>query len=333
LTYDPGEMSIEDLVDDTEIVVTMTKAQYIKAVDASAFRTQGRGGRGVSGAKLKEDDVVTHVLHTSAHSYLLFFSDQGKVYRLRGHELPMRERTAKGLPIVNLLNLAAGEKIQAIIDTRDYETNRFLLFVTQLGQIKKTLLSEYDKSRREGFIAISLRDGDHLVDVLQCNGTEDILLVSRQGMGIRFTNDDEQVRPMGRDTAGVRGMKLREGDEVVAASIASDDSVLLMVTQAGFGKRTKLSEFSAQGRGGQGVKAIKLVARRGLVQGAYLISSREDEVMLVSSGGVVIRMSVDDIGHAPLSREAMGVKIMSLDDGQTVASVALIRANAQADED
>jgi DNA gyrase subunit A len=332
ITYDPGEMSIEDLVDDLEIVVTMTKAQYIKSVDATAFKTQGRGGRGVAGAKLKEDDVVTHVLHTSAHAYLLFFSDQGKVYRLRGHELPMRDRTARGLPIVNLLNLAAGEKIQSVIDTRDYETHRFLLFVTQQGQIKKTLLSEYDKSRREGFIAISLKDDDKLVEVLQCNGTEDILMVSRQGMGIRFTNDDEQVRPMGRGTAGVRGMKLKVGDEVVAAAIASDENVLLLVTQAGFGKRTKLNEFSPQGRGGQGVRAIKLVAKRGLVQGAYLISSPDDEVMLVSSGGVVIRMGIDKIGHAPLSREAMGVKIMALDEGQSVASVALIQANAQTEE-
>lgn len=324
VTHDIGEMSVEDLVDDKDLVITMTKAGYIKAIDAKAFRTQGRGGRGVSGAKLKDEDLVSHVLHTTAHAYLLLFSNTGKVYRLRGHEIPERDRTAKGMPVVNLLPLGPDEHIQAIIDTRDYDTNRYLLFVTKQGQVKKTLLSEYDKSRREGFIAISLRTGDELVTVLQCNGTEDMLLISKHGMGIRFTNDDEQVRPMGRDAAGVRGMKLRIGDEVVAADIAADNSVILIITEAGFGKRTKMGEFSPQGRGGQGVKAIRLVAKRGFVRAAYKVDDPDTEVMAISSGGVVIKMSVRDIGHAPLGRDAMGVKIMSLDDGQVVASVALI---------
>jgi DNA gyrase subunit A len=326
ITFDPGDMSIEDLVDDKDLVLTMTRAGYIKTVDASVFRTQGRGGRGVAAAKLKDEDVVAHVLHTTAHAYLLFFSNTGKVYRLRGHEIPERDRTAKGIPIVNLLNLGPEEKIQQIVDTRDYETNRYLFFATKLGQVKKTLMSEYDKSRREGFIAISLRDGDELVSVLQTNGTEDVLLVSRHGMGIRFTNDDEQVRPMGRDTAGVRGMKLRIGDEVVAADIAHDDAVILIITAAGFGKRTKLNEFSAQGRGGQGVRAIRLVAKRGFVQAAFMVSSIDDEVLAISTGGVVIKMTIREIGHAPLGRDAMGVKIMNLDDGDSVASVALIAA-------
>jgi DNA gyrase subunit A len=324
ITFDPGEMSIEDLVDDKELVLTMTRAGYIKSVEATAFRTQGRGGRGVKGGTLKDEDVVAHVLHTSAHAYLLFFSNTGKVYRLRGHEIPERDRTAKGIPVVNLINLAPDERIQAVIDTRDYETNKYLFFATKQGQVKKTLMSEYDKSRREGFIAISLREGDELVEVMQTNGTEDILMVSRHGMGIRFTNDDEQVRPMGRGTAGVRGMKMRSGDEVVAAAIAGDDAVILIITEAGFGKRTKLSEFSPQGRGGQGVRAIRLVAKRGVVRGAFMVASHDDEVMLISSAGVVIRMPISDIGHAPLGRDAMGVKIMNLDDGDQVASVAVI---------
>ena len=315
-------MNVEDLLDDKDLLVIMTRAGYIKSVDADAFRTQGRGGRGVAGGKLKEEDLVMRILHTSAHAYLLFFSNRGRVYRLRAHEIPERDRTAKGIPIVNLLPLAPDEHIQAIIDTRDYETNRYLFFATRLGQVKKTLFSEYDKSRREGFIAINLREGDELVQVIQTNGTEDVLLVSRKGMGIRFTNDDEQVRPMGRDAAGVRGMKLRAGDEVVACDVANDDAVVLIVTDAGFGKRTKISEFNAQGRGGQGVKAIKLASTRGTVQAAFMVESPDDEVMLISSSGVTIRLVIGSIGHAPLGRDAMGVKIMSLDDGQTVASVA-----------
>jgi DNA gyrase subunit A len=300
----------------------------VKSVDATAFRSQGRGGRGVAGARLKEEDLVAHVLHTTAHAYLLFFSNTGKVYRLRGHEIPERERTAKGIPIQNLLPLAPNERIQAIIDTRDYETNKYLLFVTRDGQVKKTLMSEYDKSRREGFIAINLRPGDELVRVLLCNGTEDVLLISKQGMGIRFINDDDQVRPIGRDAAGVRGMRLRIGDEVVAADIANDESVILIVTEAGFGKRTKISEFSAQGRGGQGVRAIRLVAKRGVVRGAFMVTSNDDELIAMSDGGVVIRMPVREIGHAPLGRDAMGVKIMNLDEGHSVASVALITSAA-----
>ena len=220
ITFDPGDMNVEDLIDDKDLLVIMTRAGYIKSVEADAFRTQGRGGRGVAGGKLKEEDLVKTILHTSAHAYLLFFSNKGRVYRLRAHEIPERDRTAKGIPIVNLLPLTPDEHIQAIIDTRDYETNRYLFFATKHGQVKKTLMSEYDKSRREGFIAINLREGDELVQVIQTNGTEDVLLVSRKGMGIRFTNDDEQVRPMGRDAAGVRGMKLKAGDEVVACDIA-----------------------------------------------------------------------------------------------------------------
>jgi DNA gyrase subunit A len=298
-------------------------------MDAGAFRTQGRGGRGVKGGTLREEDLVTHVLHTTAHAYLLFFSNTGRVYRLRAHEIPERDRAARGMPIANLLSLGPEERIQAIIDTRDYETARYLLFVTKQGQVKKTLMSEYDKSRREGFIAINLREGDELVDVLQTHGTEDVILASRKGMAIRFSNDDEQVRPMGRDAAGVRGMRLREGDEVVGADIANDAQVLLSITENGWGKRTKVSEFPAQGRGGLGVKAIKLVSTRGDVVAAYVVDRDDVEVVLVSSGGVVIRVRVGDIGHAPLGRDAMGVRVMTLDGEHRVASVAPILATPE----
>ena len=317
-----GEMSIEDLTEDKELVIVMTEAQYVKAVPASSFKTQGRGGRGVSGAKLKTDDIVRHVIFTTAHAYLLFFSNRGKVYRLRALEVPERERTAKGIPIVNLLPLQAGETIQAIIDTRDFAGERYLFFATRQGTVKKTAFNEYDSSRRDGLIAINLRDKDELVRVIETTGGDDIFIVSRKGMTIRF-NEDE-VRPMGRAAAGVRGMKLKPGDEVVSVDVARDDVSMLMVTEAGYGKRTEPDKFNVQGRGGQGVIGIRLTGKKGHVVAAFMVGP-EDEIVAVSSGGVTIRMAVGDISSQ--GRDATGVRVMSLDDGQTVASVAPILAS------
>jgi DNA gyrase subunit A len=319
IILDPGDLGAEDLIEDEELVFTMTKAGYVKTVPVGAFRTQGRGGRGIQGARLKEEDIVSHVVHTTAHAYLLFFSNRGRLYRLKGHEVPMKERTARGTAIVNLLPLAPNERIQAIVETRDYDTGRFLIFATRLGQVKKTLLSEYDKSRREGFIAINLRDDDELVRVVQTNSGEDLFMVSRNGMTIRFSEDE--VRPMGRDAAGVRGMRLRAGDEVVSLDVASDDADILMVTDVGYGKRTKLERFNPQARGGQGVRGIRLTARRGYVAAAFMVSL-EDEILLVSSSGVLIRTPAREI--ASQGRDATGVRIMSLDEGQSVASVARV---------
>jgi DNA gyrase subunit A len=319
IILDPGDLGAEDLIEDEELVVTMTKAGYVKSVSVDAFRTQGRGGRGIQGARLKEEDIVSHVVHTTAHAYLLFFSNKGRVYRLKGHEVPMKERTARGTAIVNLLPLAPSERIQAIVETRDYDTGRFLIFATRLGQVKKTLLSEYDKSRREGFIAINLRDDDELVRVVQTSNGEDLFMVSRNGMTIRFGEDE--VRPMGRDAAGVRGMRLRQGDEVVSLDVASDDADILMVTDVGYGKRTKLERFNRQARGGQGVRGIRLTARRGYVSAAFMVGL-DDEILLVSSAGVTIRTGVREI--ASQGRDATGVRVMSLDAGQSVASVARV---------
>ena len=319
VTLDVGEMSIEDLLDDKELVVVMTRAGYIKTVEAGAFRTQSRGGRGVSGAKLKEEDLVASVISTTAHAYLLFFSNRGKVYRLRAHEIPERDRTAKGLPIVNLLSLAPNERIQAIIDTRTYETSRFLFFATRKGIVKKTLFTEYDSSRRDGLIALNLRDGDELVRVIQTSGTDDIFMVSRKGLTIRFNEDD--VRPMGRAAAGVIGMRLRSDDEVVSCDVARDDASILIVTESGYGKRTQLDRFNKQGRGGQGVMGIRLTGKKGHVIDAFMVGI-DDEIFAVSSGGVAIRMPVREISSQ--GRDATGVRMMSLDEGQTVASVAPI---------
>ena len=321
IALDAGEMSIEDLVDDKELVVVMTEAQYVKAVPAGQFKTQARGGRGVAGARLKADDLVRHVIFTTAHAHLLFFSNFGKVYRLRALDIPERERTAKGMPIVNLLPMQPGETIQAIIDTRDFAGERYLFFATRQGTVKKTAFNAYDSSRRDGLIAINLRAGDQLVRVIETGGSDDIFMVTRRGMTIRF-NEDE-VRPMGRTAAGVRGMRVRTGDEVVSVDIARDDTAILMVTEAGYGKRTQLEHYHAQGRGGQGVIGIKLTGKKGHVVAAFMVGI-DDEIVAVSSGGVTIRMPVREISSQ--GRGATGVRVMNLDDGQTVASVAPIFA-------
>ncbi len=326
ITHDPGEMGVEDLIDDEEIVVTMTSAGYIKSVAAAAFRTQGRGGRGVQGARLKEEDLVSQVVHSSSHSFLLLFSNQGKVYRLRGHEIPMKERTAKGTAAVNLVPLAPNESIQAIITTREFSPDQYLVFATAQGQVKKTALSEYDKSRREGFIAINLREGDELVRVVATSGDDDIFEVTRSGMTIRFNETD--VRAMGRDAAGVRGIRLRAGDAVVSCDVAADDTDILIVTDAGYGKRTKLERFNRQARGGQGVRGIRLTGKRGSVVAAFMVAL-DEEILLVSSGGVVIRTAAREI--ASQGRDATGVRVMNLDDGQSVAAVARVTAENESE--
>jgi DNA gyrase subunit A len=321
LTYDDGEMSIEDLVDDKELVIVMTQAQYVKAVEAASFKTQGRGGRGVSGGKLKVDDIVRHVIFTTAHAHLLFFSNRGKVYRLRALDIPERERTAKGMPIVNLLPLQADEKIQAIIDTRDFAGERFLFFATKKGTVKKTAFDAYDSSRRDGLIAINLRDDDELVRVIETSGSDDIFMVSRRGMTIRFTEDD--VRPMGRTAGGVRGMRLKPDDSVVSVDVARDDTAILLLTEAGFGKRTQLERFNAQARGGQGVRGIRLTGKKGEVVAAFMVGL-DDEIVAVSNNGITIRMEVRSISSQ--GRDATGVRVMNLDDGDVVGSVAPILA-------
>jgi DNA gyrase subunit A len=321
VTVDPGEMTDEDLIEDAELVITMTRAGYIKAVPASTYRTQGRGTRGVRGANLREADIVAKVIHTTAHSYLLFFSNLGRVYRLRAYEVPLQERTSRGTAIVNLLPLAPGERVQALIDTREFYSDRYLFFATKQGQVKKTAFAEYDRSRRDGLIALSLREGDELVSVVVTGGQDDIFMVSKFGQTIRFAEAD--VRPMGRDAAGVRGMALRGGDEVVAADVARDESSILIVTSAGYGKRTQLHHFHRQGRGGQGVRGIKLTSKRGGVVAAFTVGL-EDEILVISSAGVVVRMAARDISSQ--GRDATGVRVVSLDPGQEVASVAPVLA-------
>jgi len=317
ITFDVGDLDIEDLIDDEELVVTMSAKGYIKTVSSDSFKLQGRGGRGVAGTKLKDEDYVQHIIHTTAHAYLLFFSTRGRVYRLKAHEIPMKERTARGTAVVNLLPLQPDEKIQAIIDTRDYETNKFLFFCTKNGQVKKTKFTEYDSSLRAGLIAINLKDTDELVRVIPTNGGDDILMVSKAGQAIRFAEDE--VRAMGRAAAGVRGMKMRVGDEVVSCDVTRDDAAILIVTDGGYGKRTQLDKFNRQGRGGQGVRGIKINEKKGSVVAAFMVGI-DDEIFVINSVGTVIRMEVREISSQ--GRDATGVKVMNVTSGQTVASVA-----------
>ncbi|MCY3850860.1 MAG: DNA gyrase subunit A [Acidimicrobiaceae bacterium] len=329
LEIDPGEFDIEDLIDDDPLVVTMSAAGYVKTVMAEEFKTQGRGGRGVAGTKLKDEDTLIHLIWTTAHSYLLFFSTRGRVYRLRAHEIPVASRTARGTSIVNLLPLQEGERIQAIIDTRNYETHRYLFFATAKGRVKKTRFNAYDSLRRAGLIAIRLNDDDELAEVVPTNGLDDILLSSRLGQTIRFAESD--VREMGRAAAGVIGLKLKKpGDEVVACNIAAGGASLLHLTANGFGKRTPVEEYPAKKRGGRGVIGIKLTEDKGAVVGALMVEEH-DEILAVTVNGVVIRTPVESISSQ--SRYGSGVKVMSPDDGDVVASVSLVTPGNEADLD
>ncbi len=325
IVNDPGELGMEDLITDEDIVITMTQAGYVKSVAADAFRVQGRGGRGVQGAKLRDEDFVSQIVHTTTHAYLLLFSNRGRVFRLRGHEIPMKERTAKGTAIVNLLNLLPNESIQAIVTTNDFPKDKFLVFATANGTVKKTAFSEYDKSRREGWIAINLRGGDEVVRVVATGGDDDLMVVTYRGVAIRF--NESEVREVGRDSMGVRGIKLKGDDKAIALDVVRDDADLFVVTDTGFGKRVKTERFNRQGRGGQGVRAIKLSAARGFLVAAFMVRL-DDEVLLASSGGVLIRTPVREVSSQ--GRDATGVRVMNLDEGHSVATAAVVPAEDEA---
>jgi DNA gyrase subunit A len=318
---DTGEASLEDLIADEELVVTVSAAGYVKSVLAMTYRTQGRGGRGVRGAALREDDVVEHVLHTSAHAYLLFFTNRGKVYRVRAHEIPRKDRNAKGVLIQSVLPMDGDEVIEAVIDTRDYETHRHLVMFTKRGQVKKSKFTDYD-SRNQVLVAIKLQDDDEVVAVRATSGENDLLMFTKNGQGIRFSEKD--ARPMGRASQGVRGIKLREGDEVVAAATAEEGSEVLLMTSGGYAKRTNLEHFRRQRRGGFGVKAMKLTKVRGSLVAARAVTA-DDEVFMISSDGIVIRQAVSDISRQ--KRESTGVRVINLEDGATLSAAALVPKN------
>jgi DNA gyrase subunit A len=321
---DEGEFDIEDLIADEDLVVSVSRGGYIKTVPLDTYKRQGRGGRGVRGAALKEGDIVEHLITTTAHAYLLLFSNTGRVYRIKAHEIPKRDRTARGTAVVNVVPMRPDDSVAAVIDTRDYETYRYLLIATKRGMVKKTLFREYDSSRREGIIAVNLKKGDEVVKVRPTSGKDDVLLITRKGKAIRFK--EEHARGMGRTATGVIGIRLDEDDEVVACDIIQDDAELLVVTQFGYGKRTKLSEFPRKGRGGKGVIAAKLTRPRGQIVGASVVRAG-DEVFLISNDGVVIRMAANTISRQ--GRPATGVRVMNLAGGAHISAVAPVVAEAE----
>jgi DNA gyrase subunit A len=317
---DEGDLDIEDLIAEEQMVITITKTGYVKRLPVATYRQQKRGGIGVAGMELKEEDEVEHLFITSTHHFLLFFTSVGKIYRLKVHELPLAGRNARGKHIANLLPFRQDEKICAVINTRNFDINegRYLIFATKKGIVKKTLFGSYNTPlKADGIIAIDIRDDDELIAVRHTSGDDDIIMVSHLGQSIRFHEND--VRPTGRDTSGVHGMRLRKGDAVIAMEIARDDADLFVITENGFGKRTNISEYPVQGRGGQGVRTVKLTDRKGYLAGVRVVRDNH-EIMLQSRDGTVIRLRADGIQR--YGRATQGVKVMNMREGDVVSAVA-----------
>jgi DNA gyrase subunit A len=323
------ELELEDLIAEEDMVIAITRSGYIKRLPVTTYREQKRGGKGVMGMELKDEDYIEHLFVASTHDYLLFFTSAGKVYRLKVHELPLGSRQSKGRAVVNLLPFKQGEQIRAVVQTRNFEEAEYLVFATRKGMVKKTKLAEYNTPlKSEGIIAINLRDGDELVGVRHSSGNDDILMVSRSGQAIRF--HEREARPMGRATAGVQGMRLRTDDEVISLSVAKDDDDLLVVTEQGYGKRTPIHEYPRKGRGGLGVKTVQLTDAKGKLAGARIVRDGY-QVMLISTGGTVIRMSVDQIKR--LGRATQGVIVVRLKDGEKVSSLAPVAESGDNGDD
>lgn len=301
--YD-GDMSMEDLIPEEEMVVTITRGGYVKRTRSDQYRSQHRGGKGIKGASLRGDDVVQHFFVTSTHSWILFFTNLGRVYRTKAYELMEAGRDAKGQHVANLLAFQPEETIAKVMELKSYEDAPYLILATKNGLVKKTALSDYDTNRAAGVIAINLRDGDELVSAQLASAEDDLLLISRQGQSLRFTASDEALRPMGRATSGVTGMKFRDGDELLSANVVTDDSFVFVVTAGGYAKRTQVDQYRVQGRGGLGIKVAKLAEDRGELVGG-LIVGEEDEVMVVMQSGKVVRTSVSEVPAK--GRDTMGV--------------------------
>jgi DNA gyrase subunit A len=329
LRPDAGELDVEDLIAEEDVVITVTRAGYVKRQPIDAFRRQGRGGRGVRGANLKEEDVVSHVFTTSTHHWLLFFTTKGKVYRVKVHEVPEAGRTARGLYAANLpgVSITGDERVSTVIDLKDYEEGAYLFFATKRGMVKKTPLPEYD-SPRTGLTAVNLKPGDEMIDVLLTNGKDEIMLVSRKGQAIRFK--EALVRPMGRATAGVIGMRLDQGDEVIAVGPASAGEELISVTQQGYGKRTPLKEYPTKGRGGKGVIGHTLTRKTGLLAGAF-VGSKGQDMFVISSSGIVIRVGAGDIRR--VGRASQGVRTMRVEEGAHVVALAPVITQVELEEE
>ena len=314
-----GDMSMEDLIPEEEVVVTITRGGYIKRTRSDQYRSQHRGGKGIKGASLRGDDVVEHFFVTTTHSWILFFTNLGRVYRAKGYELQEAGRDAKGQHIANLLEFQGGEHIAQVMELKSYEDAEYLVLATRGGMVKKSRLSDYDTNRTAGLIAINLREGDEVVSAFTVSDKDDILLVSRNGMSLRFHADDASLRPMGRSTSGVTGMKFREGDELISANVVTEGSFVFVVTKGGYAKRTSVDEYRVQGRNGFGIKVAKLVEDRGALVGG-LIVDEEDEVLVVMASGKVVRSNVNEVPAK--GRDTMGVIFAKPGKGDSIIGVA-----------
>ncbi|WP_425596252.1 DNA gyrase subunit A [Promicromonospora iranensis] len=333
LPYD-GDMSMEDLIPEEDVVVTITRGGYAKRTRTDNYRSQKRGGKGVRGAQLREDDIVDHFFTTTTHHWMLFFTNLGRVYRAKGYELPEGGRDSKGQHVANLLAFQPGEKIAQVLDIPDYEAAEYLVLATRRGLVKKTRLSEYNSPRSGGLIAINLREdsdgaADELVSARLVNADDDLILVSRKGQSIRFHADDESIRPLGRATSGVTGMKFREDDELLSAAVVIDGADLFVVTEGGFAKRTRISEYRVQGRGGLGIKVANLVEARGDLVGA-LVTYADDEVLVIMERGKIVRSAVAEVNLT--GRNTQGVTFAKPDKGDRIIAVARNAEREVADE-
>ncbi|KAA8826052.1 DNA gyrase subunit A [Bifidobacterium myosotis] len=330
-----GEMNVEDLIAEENVVVTVTHSGFIKRTKSDEYRAQHRGGKGIKGTKLREDDVVDHFFLTSTHNWLLFFTNKGRVYRIKAYELPEGSRDSKGQHVANLLQFAPDETIQTVLSIPNYEVAKYLVLATRSGKVKKTPLAEYDSPRQGGLIAVRLmaddngENADELIGAALCNAEDDIILVSRLGMSLKFRADDDQLRPMGRQTAGVQGMKFRDDDSLLAMDVVPEDSDkdLFVVTNEGFAKRTAISEYRLQGRNGLGIKAVQLVEGRGSLVGA-LVVGEDDQVMAIMKSGKVIRSDVAEVNRT--GRTTQGVTFAKPDKGDEILSIA---RNEERDDD
>ncbi|AQY00062.1 DNA gyrase subunit A [Microbacterium foliorum] len=314
-----GDVSMEDLIAEEEMVVTITRAGYIKRTRSDNYRSQHRGGKGIKGAQLRADDIVEHFFVTTTHHWLLFFTDKGRVYRAKTYEVPEAGRDAKGTHVANLLALQPDENIAQVLDIRDYAVADYLVLATRDGLVKKTRLDTYDTNRQGGVIAIRLNDEDELVSALMVNAEDDILLISRRGMSVRFSATDDALRPMGRATAGVKGMKFREGDSLLSASVAAPGQFVFVVTDGGYAKRTAVEEYRVQGRGGFGIKVAKLHDDRGTLAGGLMVSA-DDEVLVVLSSGKVVRSAVAEVPAK--GRDTMGVVFARTTEADRILAIA-----------
>ncbi|MEV0233914.1 DNA gyrase subunit A [Nonomuraea sp. NPDC050786] len=318
IAYD-GDMSIEDLIAEDEIVVTITRGGYAKRTRTDLYRAQKRGGKGVRGAQLRQDDIVDHFFVTTTHHWLLFFTNKGRVYRVKAYELPDAGRDARGMHLANLLAMQPDETVMEVLDLRDYDVAPYLVLATRSGLVKKTRLSEYDSPRTGGLIAINLREDDEVIGARLVSENDDLLLVSKGAQSIRFTASDEALRPMGRATSGVIGMRFLEGDELLAMNRMADGQDVLIATEGGYAKRTPVEQYPVQGRGGRGVLTAKIVSSRGKLVGAVMVNP-EDEVFAITSAGGVIRTSAGEIKQS--GRQTMGVRLMNLAEGDSVVALA-----------